>query len=260
MSRPLSLLMASALVAGTVVMSAAPASAIEFGVTARSGEWHNEQWRDWNDDWRWRGHRSHFEPGFWSTSACRSDSARLLPAIPRARLLSRVGRQPLLPRLLSATHRPETQRAINSATPPSPLGRVGEGGLRLWPKVVRGSQRARAAQRGSYRTFAFFSVSRRRRRSSPLAMIRTVPPISSDSRRASSLSISINPPNSNVAPVSGCFHFLSEATVTTRQPERQSSAAIYFVSSWVLEPRSAPRQTAASPRSLARWSHAGPTK
>jgi hypothetical protein len=64
MSRPLSLIMAGALVAGTVAMSAAPASAIEFGVTARSGEWHNEQWRDWNDDWRWRGHRSHFEPGF----------------------------------------------------------------------------------------------------------------------------------------------------------------------------------------------------
>ena len=63
MKRPLSIALAAALVAGTLAMSAPPAAAqgIEFGVTNRSGEWH-DGWR--HDGWRHRRHRDHFAPGF----------------------------------------------------------------------------------------------------------------------------------------------------------------------------------------------------
>jgi Ni/Co efflux regulator RcnB len=66
MKRPLSIALAAALVASTLAMSAAPTAAqgVEFGVTARSGEWHD----NWDrDDWRWRhGHRRHHvAPGFY---------------------------------------------------------------------------------------------------------------------------------------------------------------------------------------------------
>ena len=63
MKRPLSIALATALAVSTLAITV-PASAggIEFGVSNRSGEWHD----GWRGDRGWRhGHRRHhFEPGF----------------------------------------------------------------------------------------------------------------------------------------------------------------------------------------------------
>lgn len=56
MKRPLSILVAAALIAGSTAAGVAPASAIEFGISTRSGEWHNDRW---DDNWRWNNHRHH---------------------------------------------------------------------------------------------------------------------------------------------------------------------------------------------------------
>jgi hypothetical protein len=64
MRRPLPIALAAALVASTLALSAAPAAAggVEFGVTTRSGEWHD----NWGkNDWRFRHHRRHVAPGVY---------------------------------------------------------------------------------------------------------------------------------------------------------------------------------------------------
>jgi Ni/Co efflux regulator RcnB len=56
--RPLSLLLAAALVAGTMAVSIAPAAAENFGVTVGVGNWNNDRWHD-DDNGNWRHHRHH---------------------------------------------------------------------------------------------------------------------------------------------------------------------------------------------------------
>jgi hypothetical protein len=63
MKRPLSLVLAAALVASTMAVSVAPAAA-HFGVTIGTGGWDNDRWHD--DGYRYRHHRrdNFVAPGF----------------------------------------------------------------------------------------------------------------------------------------------------------------------------------------------------
>lgn len=67
MSRPLSFVLAAALLASSMTLSAAPAAAHDFNmVTSRSGEW-NDNWRGGDRRWRPQRHsrfQGHFAPGF----------------------------------------------------------------------------------------------------------------------------------------------------------------------------------------------------
>ena len=66
MKRTLSLALAAALAAGTMVMGAAPAAAQGVGVTFGVGNWDNDGWHDDNRRYgrHYGHHRHHVAPGF----------------------------------------------------------------------------------------------------------------------------------------------------------------------------------------------------
>ena len=65
MKRPLSLVLAAALAAGSMAVGAAPAAAQGAGVTFGVGNWNNDRWHYDENGWRSRNrHRDHFAPGF----------------------------------------------------------------------------------------------------------------------------------------------------------------------------------------------------
>lgn len=80
MKRPLTLVLAAAIAAGTMAFSAAPVSAQSVGMTFGVGNWNNDRWHYDDNGWRnrhhRRHHRDHVAPGFYMNFGVPNPGAR----------------------------------------------------------------------------------------------------------------------------------------------------------------------------------------